>query len=317
MIQVLVAAGRDFGTDNDALYGAAIAYYSLLSVFPLLLAGASIAAFFVDPSWVVTQITQLLGQNFLPRGAGQLDSIVQSAIQARGSVSVISLLALLWSVSRFFGVVTQALNIAFDADETYGFIKRTMIELALALSIGLFFVIALLSRLALNLSWDALRFLPPQDLAFHRVAQEAIPGLLLLIAFFLMYRFIPRRKVQWKAALFGALAATSLFLAARPLFTSYIVNFANYNLIYGSLAVAVILVFWAWIVSAILLFGGELASHAQEIIFEGNLPDDILQRHRTRSPARKIKNELRSIDAAATTPPDQDNDPPPSHSTQP
>lgn len=81
--------------------------------------------------------------------------------------------------------------------------------------------------------------------------------------------------------------ATLLFVLARPLFVSYLRRFANYNLIYGSLAIVIIMVFWAWIVALILLFGGETASHTQAMVIEGQPKEEVERRHLQRSPVKQ------------------------------
>jgi uncharacterized BrkB/YihY/UPF0761 family membrane protein len=93
-IAVLTQAVRDLFVDGGPQWAAAIACYSLLSAFPLLLAGASIAAFFVDPQRAVAQATELLAA-FVPRGLLQIEAIVIDAIAARESVGLLSLAALL------------------------------------------------------------------------------------------------------------------------------------------------------------------------------------------------------------------------------
>lgn len=126
--QVFVQSGKEMTHDNAPQWAAAIAYYSLLSLFPLLLAMVAIAAYFVDQQWVIERATQWLGQ-YLPRGAVEIEGVIQEAIEARGSVGLLSILALLWSGTRVFGVMTMALNIAYDVDESYGFFKRLLIEI--------------------------------------------------------------------------------------------------------------------------------------------------------------------------------------------
>lgn len=289
---VLYQSGKDFVRDSGPQWAAAIAYYSLLSLFPLLLAAASVAAFFVDPEWAISTLTGLL-QNYVPQGAGNIEQIVTGAIERRGSVSLLSLLALLWSGSRVFSVMTIALNIAYDVDESYGFLKRTLIDLIMVVTIGVLFVAALSSRYLIDLAWSFFNLNSGLGQGLRVVIQEAVPGLLLFVSFFLIYRFVPRRQVSWKAALPGALLATLVFAIARPLFIGYLNSFANYNLIYGSIAIVIILVFWAWMVASILLFGGEVVSHIQEIILEGHSREDVEQRHRQRAPVRRLSEERR------------------------
>jgi YihY family inner membrane protein len=228
----------------------------------------------------------LLGE-FVPRGEGRVVAIVKDAVDARGSVSLLSIGALLWSGSRVFGAATKALNIAYDTDETYGFFMRTGVEVVMMATIGVIFVLALASRSIINIFWNALAFLPRgRDLAFQ-VTEATLPALLLLAAFFLIYRFVPRGQQDWRAALLGAAVATFLFLLARPVFLGYVQSFGEYNLIYGSLAIVVILALWAWLAALIMLFGGELASHTQEMLIEGRSADEVERRHQDRSPTRK------------------------------
>lgn len=275
--QVVYQAVADFFRDNGPQWAAAIAYYALLSVFPLLLAVVSIAAYFVEPAWAVEQLTRLLGQ-LVPRGTAQIQQVVQEAINARGSVSVLSVLALIWAGTRVFAVVIRALNVAFDVDETYGFLKRTTIELVTFLTIGLLLILAVSSQFILTGTWQALRLpaLPGWLLS------AVIPATLQVLALFLIYAFMPRRAVDWRAALVGALVAGLLMLAARPLFASYVERFANYNLVYGSLAIVITLIVWTWVLALLLLLGGELVGHLQSIVVDGIPPEEVERRHKQR-----------------------------------
>lgn len=83
--------------------------------------------------------------------------------------------------------------------------------------------------------------------------------------------------------------AALLFILARPLFVRYLNQFASYQDIYGSLAIVIILVFWAWIVAVIMLFGGEIASHSEEMLIEGNPATEVERRHIERAPTKKAQ----------------------------
>jgi membrane protein len=206
-------------------------------------------------------------------------------------VTLLSIGTLLWTGTRVFGAVTAALNIAFDVDETYGFIKRTLIELSMLATIGLLFVLALTTGPLMNLLLNVLQLLPAGEGLAYRLVLDFAPTLLLALAFFLTYLLLPRRQVDWMAAAAGALVATALFLIARPLFTAYVRNFGNYNIVYGSIGLVVIIILWAWIVAAILLFGGEIASHLQDIVLEEASPQDVERKHKQRSPTRSHNDE--------------------------
>lgn len=283
--KMLWVAVKDFFHDSAPQWAAAVAYYSLLSTVPLLLAIAAIASFFVQPQALVNQVTGILG-NYLPQGAGQLESLVTDALNRAGSIGLISTLTFLWTGSRVFGAVVKALNIAYDVDENYGFLKRTLVEVLMLLTIGLFFIAALASRYIINALWNN-----QQTLSTGRsLIVQGISALLLLIAFFLIYRFLPRRTISWQTALAGSAVATLLFIVARPLFITYVNQFASYRDIYGSLAIVVILVFWAWIVAAIMLFGGEIASHSEAMFIEGESGEEVEQKHLKRSPTKSVQS---------------------------
>lgn len=291
---------KDLFNDSGPQWAAAIAYYSLLSAFPLLLAVVSISTFFIDQEWAVEQITALVG-DFLPEGEQQVESIIEEAIEARGTVSILSILALLWGGSRVFGVVARAMNIAFGTGETYSFFKRTLVELIMLLTIGLVFIFALAAPSLVTLFRDVMGLIPVNDALTLRVILQILPGILLFTAFFLTYKFIPKREVDWRAAASGSLLATFLFLIARPLFFTYVQNFADYHVVYGSLAAIVILIIWTWLVALILIFGAEVVAHIQMIMIEGQSPEEVEQRHKERSPAHKKEETVQARQEAGPT----------------
>jgi membrane protein len=286
---MLVQVGKDFAQDSAPQWAAAIAYYALLSVFPLLLAAASIASYFVEPEWAVSQLTAVMG-DFVPQGEEEVEDIVQGAMEARGTVGLLSIATLLWSGSRVFSAVTVALNIIYDVDESYGFIKRTAIDFVMLLTIGILFILGLGSRYLLNLFLGSAGFLPEENNLLFNLGLQVIPAILLFIGLFLTYLYVPRRRVDWKAALIGAIVAVALFTIARPVFFRYVEQFGEFHVIYGSVAVIIILVIWAWLMGMILLLGGELVSHIQQMLIEGHSAKEVDRRHKQRSPVAREKN---------------------------
>lgn len=265
ILKAHVKAAINFLDDDGTLWAAAVAYYSLLSAVPLLLALASVASFFIDQEWAIQQATTLLG-DFVPRGTVRIREIVQQAFDQRESVGLVSILAFFWSGSRVFGALTRALNNAFNVKDSYSFLKRTALELTMALTIGLFFIAALVTNVMLNLVIGLLTFLPDGQEQASVLASEGASALLLLVAFFLIYKVVPRRPVSKRSALGGAITATLIFTLARPLFVRYVEQFANYNEIYGPLAIVIIMVFWAWLSAVILLYGGEVTAEVEKML---------------------------------------------------
>lgn len=280
-VPVLVQSVKDTLTDHGPQWAAAVAYYALLSAFPLLLAAASVAAYVVDPAWAVERITATLGE-FVPRGEGRVERIVDQAIAARGTAGLLSLATLLWSGTRVFGSLTQALNIAFDADESYGFFTRILVEIVMLLTLGVVLIVALSSTFLIGLLSDALAVLPSRGDLVLRLVQGALQTLLMVVAFFLIYQFVPRGRQDRRASATGSIVATLLFLLARPLFLFYVERFGSYNRIYGSLGIVIILLVWIWVVALIAFFGGEVAAHTRAQLIEGRSAVEIGRRHADR-----------------------------------
>lgn len=289
--EVIIDSIRAIFIDNVPQWAAAISYYTLLSAFPLLLVGATIASFFVDPEQATQRLTDLLG-DFVPEGENQISDVVQSAINARGQIGLLSFAGLLWTGTRVFGTMVKALNIAYDVDDPYNFFQRLLIEVIMLFTVGLLFLGALTSGFFLDLAWDAIQFLPAGDNSqIMSLLQSFVGALIVVIGFFVVYRFMPRADQNWRSAIFGALIAGALFLIARPVFVYYMSEFSNHDVIYGPLAILVILMIWVWLTSIITLFGGEVASHFQAMLIEGQDRKEVEERHRQRSPASKQSSE--------------------------
>ncbi len=276
--RLLVLSGRAFLKDDGPSWAAAIAYYSLLSIFPLLLAAGSIASYFIDAQWAVSQALELLG-NFIPKGEAQIESIVKNTLDAGRGGGLLFILPLLWTGTLVFGAIARGLNAAFEVEDSYGFLKRALVRLVMLLTLGLVFLLALSSSLLLRLLQSALGFLPAGSGFITAVVVHGVPVVLVLLAFALVYRFVPARRPCGRAALVGAVVATAVFFAAQPLFLSYVESLAQHNVVYGSLAGVVAAVVWAWLVAMIGLYGGELASHSESVLFKGEPIADVERRH--------------------------------------
>jgi membrane protein len=113
---------------------------------------------------------------------------------------------------------------------------------------------------------------------------EILSAAALIIFFFIVYSRVPRIRLQAKATLAGATTSTCLLLIIRPLFMNYVRNFTNFSDVYGSLTLIVIILFWAWVIAVIVLYGGEVTSHYQAMVLEGKSADEVQSAHKERSP---------------------------------
>jgi membrane protein len=207
---------------------------------------------------------------------------VKKTLEAGRGAGLLFIVPLIWTGSLVFGAVPRALNVAFEMEQKYSLLKRVLVRLTMLLTLGVMFLLALRSSLLLRLLRFTLDVLPVGSEFVVQVAIKAVPAARLLLAFLLAYRFVPMQKPGRCAAFLGAVVATVVFLAAKPLFLGYVQTLATHNVFYGSLAGIVAAVIWAWVVAVIGLFGGQITSHCQSVILDCEPIENV-----TRSRSRK------------------------------
>lgn len=254
--KILWSSAKRLYVGHGAEWAAALAYYSLLSVFPAALLAVSLAAFFVDESWAVEQIVIAVGR-LLPAVSGTLASDVRDAVEHRGRVGVVALVVLVWTGSRVFSTLTRALDQALDrAHRTEHVAISLGREVLLLGATGVTLFLGTVAGLGL-------------DIATHRTGTPTMVAVvltaLLRIALFgaaivLLYQLVPSPRPPKRAAAAGALVATLLLVLAMPLFSTYVSRLGQYNLIYGPLAIVIVVLVWFWVASVVVLFGAHITA---------------------------------------------------------
>ncbi|MEJ7762716.1 MAG: YihY/virulence factor BrkB family protein [Thermomicrobiales bacterium] len=250
-------------------WAAALAFYGVLSFFPLLIGLAVLSATVVDLEWAVARAGDLLAQ-VLPEGEREVEGIITDAAENRRRVGVLAVVALLVPGRRVLGAMTTALNLMSETDELEDPVKRrAAVEVVLFGLLALLFIVALLSGPVVEAGLTAAGVAPgPREPAYAvlRLLSTAavVWGLL-----FTVYVVVPRGRRRWPAAAAGASVATVLFLVARTGFTIALsVMGETITTIYGPITVAALLLIWGWYASLILLAGGSFAAHVKVLRIE-------------------------------------------------
>jgi membrane protein len=282
---LVVQTGKDFLADNGIHFAAALSYYAFLSLFPLLLAGASIASYFVDPGWAVEQASSLLGEY-----APETDEIVEQAmagiVQGRDTIGIVSILVLLWVGSNVFGALATAMNVVCVSEERHGVGRRLLVRLKMTVLFGGLFLLSLAAPFVVESIWNAAGAFPRDQGILFGLLRWALPALLLLVTFTLVYRYVPAKHLDWEASVVGAMVASVIFMIVREGFVLWVRQFAALNLVYGPLAAATLLLIWWWLAALITLFCGALASHYEQMVERGRSAEEVGREHRERSLTR-------------------------------
>ncbi len=173
----------------------------------------------------------------------------------------------LWSVSGAMQNVMWALNIAYDREETRGFLRRRVVAAAMAVFALMGSALALgLLVLGPHLSvWvgDAIGNKSVTQVVWW-VAEWPILIVGLMLAFGVIYYLGPNVKhPKWHFISFGAVFAVIVWLVASGAFAFYASRFGSYNKAWGSLSAVVVMLTWLWISSVALLLGAEINSEAE------------------------------------------------------
>lgn len=266
-VQVVKRAWKEAKSDQVPLLAAGVAFYSFLALFPAMIAAVLLYGLVRDPADVQRQVDDLTAA--LPADAAgllttQLEAITSTSSGSLGLGLLISLALALWSASGGVGNILTAINIAYDEEETRGFVKRKGLSFLLTLA-AIVFVVVTISMVAVAPALlDNL-----VDAGPVRWGLEALRWLGLVAAMTaglaVLYRVAPDRddaEFRWVSV--GAVVATVLWLVASLGFSLYVDNFGSYNKTYGALAGVVVLLLWLWLTMYVVLLGAEINAEAEQ-----------------------------------------------------
>ena len=261
--EIAVGTWKESGKDNLGLVAAGVAFYAFLAFVPLLTAFVLSYGLIADPASVVQHmqgLTSMMPQNAASIIGDQLQSMVETPSGEKGLGLLVAMAIALYGAAKGANSLMTALNIAYDVEtETRGFIKKTLISLAMTVGAVLTLMLAILAISAMSLLEGLLpnlggvtQFL--LKLLFWGLAAGAVALLLAVI-----YRYGPDRPdAPWRWITPGSAVATIAWLAATAGFGLYVSNFSDYNATYGSLGAIIVFLTWLYLSAYIVLLGAEL-----------------------------------------------------------
>jgi membrane protein/epoxyqueuosine reductase len=202
-------------------------------------------------------------QRYLPI---RTDIIMQNLVgisQAYGRIGFLSFLLLLWSSSGVFLPLEKAVNRAWEVGEARAWWQSRLLALEMAIIAGGLMLIAATFvgvELLFRIRLDALvgPSFHPLVVFLYRLLTALSSFAVALLMFVVLFERLPNRPLRLRQAFPGAFLTAILWETARWLFTVFL-PFFNYRLVYGSIGVVVALMTWAYISSAVMLFGAQVS----------------------------------------------------------
>lgn len=241
---------------------AAIAYYVLLSLFPLILVVASVAGVVLKDEGLRADVVGAF-TDALPiteAGAGDLDSALRGVGSNAAGVGLISLAGLIWSAGGMMGAIRGSLDDLESESRPRPFVWSKLVDLSMLLAAAVLLFasagLTVATRVARRETADAVG-LPVFLYEVGRVAVPILVGATLLV---LLLRWVPSRgpavRDIWPAALGGGCALWGLAVG----FAAFIDNFGSYNVVYGSLAAAIVFLVFVYAAAYLVLLTAAFAA---------------------------------------------------------
>jgi membrane protein len=247
---------RDVLSFKSSLYAAAMAYFTLLSVFPLLLLIVAIASFWFDPyldnqmimerlEFVVPALNELLGAN------------LERIYRTRGAITRLSAVLLIWSASSIFYMLTRSMDNIWEEVMIRPAWRHRAMAVGATLGVS---ILLLIGSFAWSVAVPVVnRLLPERIIEISPYLGGFGSAIVSALLFMVLYKMLPHATLSWGDVLVGAIIAGVLWELAKHIFFYFVSNFlTSSNLVYGSLTTIIAFLTWAYVSMLIFLFGGHV-----------------------------------------------------------
>lgn len=253
----------EWNEDKASRLAAALAYYTVFSIAPLLIIAIAVAGLVFGEEaargQIVGQIQGLVGRN----GAEAIETAIKNASQpASGTIaSLIGVGALLFGASGVFAELQDSLNVIWEVVPrpdlgVKGFVRKRFLSFAMVLGIGFLLLVSLvISAVLAAVNGYFSGLLPGIDLIWQ-IANFVISFSITTLLFAMIYKFLPDVKITWGDVLTGAAITSLLFSIGRYLLGLYLGN-GTFGSTYGAAGSVVVILAWVYYAAQILFFGAE------------------------------------------------------------
>jgi membrane protein len=259
-----------FKEDKLNHWGAALTYYSVLSLFPALLVLVSLLGLVGNPERVTKVLTDTVSALGPSTAASTFQAPIESITSNRGGAGLmflVSVLGALWAASGYVSAFAEASNSIYEVEEGRPFWKLKPLQILVTFVLIL---MAAMVALALVLSGPIVGALggalglSDTALTVWRFAKWPAMLVLVLVIFSALYYTGPNARVsgvRWVTG--GAVLALVAWIVASLAFALYVSNFGSYNKTYGTLGGVVVFLLWLWLTNLAILLGAEFNAETE------------------------------------------------------
>ncbi len=263
-----VDAAQAWFEDRVSLYAAAIAYYLIFSMAPLLSLTLAVAGLVIDPGVVQAEIISFVNQHITPEtGAGVADflvNMIDGAMEGAASTGLISLIILLIAASGIFNQLKRALDLIFGViPRPQAGLKGALITIQtraisslMVLFLGGLLLIAMMANTILSvLNSYIVEFFPAVAKIIPSINTYMLPFAMMFL-FAILFKTLPHAIISWWDVLIGAAVTTILILIGNYLINIYL-SLSSTASLFGAASSLILILIWIYYTTQIMLYGAE------------------------------------------------------------
>jgi membrane protein len=262
--QACLDAARQWSAHKDSRLGAALSYYSVFSIGPLILIAVAIAGLLFGREAVQDQVTSSLQGLLGESGAKAINGMLQSADRPKEG-AVATIFGIVTLVFAAVGVVVQlkdAFNTVWEVEPDknggiWGFIRTYILSLAGVLSVGFLLLISMLLTTALAAFGKYFGSALPE--AALQIVGVLVSFAVITLLFAMMFKWLPDAPVRWSDVWLGAVLTAALFEIGKFLIGLYIGK-QGLESTYGAASSLVVILIWVYYSAQIVLLGAEFTN---------------------------------------------------------
>ena len=261
---VTADAAKAFAADEPFQLAAALSYYTLLSMAPLLLLITGFAGFLLGQQEVQRELIEQMRELVGEQGASLMRTVIDRADRPEQGVvpMVVGLTLMVVGATTVFSQLQAALNringvAAAPANAIFGFLWTRLVAFAVVLGLGFLLLVSLVMSAVLAALYSQVdEYLPGAPLLWQ-LLNEAVSLLLITVLIATLFKFVPNIRISWRDTWAGAFTTAVLFTIGKVGIGLYLGQ-ASVGSAYGAAGSAVVLMVWVYYASLILFFGAEL-----------------------------------------------------------
>ncbi|WP_300382214.1 YihY/virulence factor BrkB family protein [Clostridium sp.] len=248
---------------NDDIFALAsqLAYYLILSFFPLIISIITLVGFSnLNSEEVLISLSTLVPDSVYVLIDKTIIEIVDT--QNVGLLGA-SIAITVWSASSGFRAVIKGVNKAYNIKEHRSYIKRAVVAIFFTLALTIIIALTLSALVFGKVIGDYITTILPFEHIISvvwNITRYGIVLFMMILVFAGIYRYTPAKKIPWKEVVPGSIFSSLGWVIVSLAFSYYINSIANYSRLYGSLGAVFILMTWLYLTSIILILGAEINS---------------------------------------------------------